>query len=94
MNGDAGNGGGKGGGSGEWNHMLITRDGNLLAVELNGEQVSRMNVDEWTQPNQRPGGTAHKCDVVYKDHPRKRYIGLEDHGGNCWYRNIRLKVLP
>ena len=53
-----------------------------------------MNVDEWTQPNQRPDGTAHKFDVLYKDHPRKGYIGLQNHGSDCWYRNIKLKVLP
>jgi hypothetical protein len=79
---------------GEWNHMVITSDRNILSVELNGEAVSRMNVDEWTQANKRPDGSAHKFDVVYKDHPRKGYIGLQDHGSDCWYQNIKLKPLP
>src|SRR5881396_3007621 len=39
---------------GEWNHMVITSDRNILAVELNGEAVSRMNFDEWPEPNKRP----------------------------------------
>ena len=41
---------------GEWNHMVITCDGPKIAVEVNGEVVSRMNLDEWTEPNRRPDG--------------------------------------
>jgi hypothetical protein len=79
---------------GEWNHIQITSDRNILAVELNGEPITRMDLDQWTEKNKRPDGSEHKFDVVYKDHPRKGYIGLQDHGGDCWYRNIKLKVLP
>mgnify|MGYP000084129942 CR=1 FL=1 len=43
--------------------------------------------------HQRPDGSAHKFDIAYKDHPRKGYIGLQDHGQNCWYKNIKLKLL-
>ncbi len=79
---------------GEWNHVVITSDRNLLAVELNGERVSRMNFDEWPAANKRPDGSAHKFDVAYKEHPRRGYIGLQDHGSDCWFRNIKLKPLP
>lgn len=79
---------------GQWNHIEITSDRNRLAVELNGEKVTQMNLDEWTEKNKRPDGTPHKFDVIYKEHPRKGYIGLQDHGSDCWYRNIKLKVLP
>jgi len=78
---------------GEWNHIVITCDGPKLSVELNGEVVSRMNLDEWTEPNRRPDGSAHKFDVAYKSHPRSGYIGLQDHGSACWYKNIKLKSL-
>ena len=78
---------------GEWNHMVITSDRNILAVKLNGETVSRMNLDEWPDPNKRADGTAHKFDVAYKTHPRKGYIGLQDHGSDCWYKNIKLLPL-
>ena len=37
--------------------------------------------------------TAHKFDVAYKAHPRFGYIGLQDHGSACWYKNIKLKPL-
>lgn len=79
---------------GEWNELEITCNGPLIEVKLNGEAVSQTNLDEWTEPNRRPDGSAHKFDVAYKDHPRQGYIGLQDHGSPCWYRNIRLKPLP
>jgi alpha-3'-ketoglucosidase len=79
--------------TGEWNHVVITSDKNLIEVELNGEKVTRMDTDEWTKPNVRPDGTSHKFDIAYKDHPRKGYIGLQDHGANCWFKNIKLKPL-
>ena len=79
---------------GEWNQMVITSDRNLVTVELNGELVNRIDFDEWTEVNKRPDGSSHKFDVAYKNHPRKGYIGLQDHGGNCWYRNIKLLPLP
>lgn len=79
--------------AGQWNHIVITSDRNNLVVELNGEIVSRMNLDEWTEPNKRPDGTAHKFDVAYRDHPRQGHIGLQDHGGDCWFKNIKLLPL-
>jgi hypothetical protein len=81
-------------GVGEWNHVLITSDRNLLTVELNGDRVSRMNFDDWPEANKRPDGSTHKFDVAYKEHPRRGYIGLQDHGSDCWYRNIKIKLLP
>jgi hypothetical protein len=78
---------------GEWNHIEITCDRNLIAVELNGRRVARMDLDAWTEPNQRPDGSPHKFDIAYRDHPRKGYIGLQDHGSDCWYRNIQLRPL-
>jgi len=79
--------------AGEWNHMLITCDRNLIRVEVNGDEVTRMDLDQWTVANKRPDGSDHKFDVVYKDHPRRGYIGLQDHGSDIWYRNIKLQKL-
>lgn len=79
--------------AGEWNSIQVTCDRNLIEVKLNGRQVSRMDLDEWTEPNKRPDGSSHKFDVAYKNHPRKGYIGLQDHGSDCWYRNIKLRPL-
>ncbi len=79
--------------AGEWNHIQITSNNNLIEVELNGQVVSKMDLDEWPTVNKRPDGSAHKFDVAYKDHPRKGFIGLQDHGSDCWYRNIKLKPI-
>jgi hypothetical protein len=78
---------------GEWNHMVISCDGPNLSIALNGEIVTRMDLDQWTAPNRRPDGSEHKFDIAYKDHPRSGYIGLQDHGSPCWYRNIKIKPL-
>jgi len=79
--------------TGDWNHIVITSNNNLIEVELNGEKVTRMDVDEWTKPNMRPDGTSHKFDIAYKEHPRSGYIGLQDHGASCWFKNIKIKPL-
>jgi hypothetical protein len=79
---------------GEWNHIVITSDRNRMSVVLNGEPVSEIDLDQWREPNKRPDGSSHKFDVAYKDHPRKGYIGLQDHGSDCRFRNIKLKRLP
>lgn len=78
---------------GEWNHIVITCDRAKITVELNGETVTRMDLDEWTTPNKRPDGSDHKFDIAYKNHPRRGYIGLQDHGSPCWFRNIKLREL-
>jgi hypothetical protein len=79
--------------AGEWNHLEITCDKNLMTVKVNGKQVNQLDFDQWTTKNKRPDGSDHKFDVVYRDHPRRGYIGLQDHGGDCWYKNIKLKPL-
>lgn len=79
--------------AGEWNRMVITCDKSLIGVELNGEKVTETDLAKFTEPNKRPDGSPHKFDVAYKDHPRKGYIGLQDHGAACWFKNVKLKVL-
>lgn len=79
--------------AGEWNHLVLTCDDNLVSIEINGEVVTRMDLNEWPEPNVRADGSPHKFDVAFKNHPRHGYIGLQDHGANCWYKNIRIKPL-
>ena len=79
---------------GEWNHIVIRCDRNLIEVNLNGDDVTRVDLDQFTEPFVRPDGTRHKFDIAYKNHPRRGYIGLQDHGADCWYKNIKLRPLP
>jgi hypothetical protein len=78
---------------GKWNHIVVTCDKNIISVELNGEKVTTMDVDQFTDKFKRPDGSNHKFDIAYKDHPRKGYIGLQDHGQDCWFKNIKLKEI-
>jgi hypothetical protein len=83
--------------AGEWNRMRVLCAGPYIEVELNGEVVNRIDLDAFTTAGLRPDGTRHKFGSIVRDHPRSGYIGLQDHGSPCWYRNIRLRsvtVLP
>lgn len=80
--------------AGEWNQMEIACLTNRIEVVLNGEPVLRADLDLFTTPNRRPDGTPHKFDEAFKNHPRRGYLGLQDHGKPCWFRNIKLKPLP
>ena len=79
--------------TGEWNHVEIACAGSLIDVVLNGEKVNHVDLDQFTEPNKRPDGTPHKFDITYKTHPRTGYIGLQDHGSDCWFKNIKLRPL-
>lgn len=79
--------------AGEWNHALITCDKNRIAVEINGELVTEMDLNQWTKPYVRPDGSQHKFHVVYREHPRRGFIGLQDHGSDCWFKNIKIREL-
>ena len=70
------------------NQLILSANDNRITVRLNGHLVTQMNLDDRTKPNQRPDGTRHKFDIAYKDHPRHGYIGLQDHGADCWFGNI------
>ncbi len=78
---------------GEWNHIEITCNRSIIDVVLNSEHVNHIDLDQFTQPYLRPDGTRHKFGFAYKYRTRSGYIGLQDHGANCWFKNIRLKPL-
>jgi hypothetical protein len=78
---------------GEWNHIEITCDQSHIQIALNGERVTSADLSQFAEANKRPDGTPHKFDVAYKDHPRRGYIGLQDHGRPCWFKNIKLRPL-
>ena len=79
--------------AGEWNEMIITCDGSIVAVEMNGEEIVRADLDLWDTPHQNPDGSRNKFGIALKDFPRKGHIGLQDHGGKLWFRNIKVKPL-
>jgi hypothetical protein len=80
--------------AGEWNHMTITAQGPNLGVVLNGTEVSTLNLDDWNDKGKRPDGSSHKfSDVAIGKLPRTGYFGFQDHGSDCWYKNVKVKEL-
>ena len=76
--------------AGEWNHIELTCRGQLVRVAVNGVEVQKTDLGRFDKKNIRPDGTPHKFPFAFKDHPRRGYIGLQDHGSDCWFKNIKL----
>ena len=76
--------------AGEWNHIELTCRGQLVRVVVNGVEVQKTDLGRFDKKNTRPDGTPHKFPFAFKDHPRRGYIGLQDHGSDCWFKNIKL----
>jgi len=77
----------------DWHTVTITCKGPHVEVKVDDEIFSTMNCDEFTQPNRRPDGSKHKFNIAIKDLPHKGYVGFQDHGAKCWYKNVKLLEL-
>ena len=76
----------------EWNHITITYKGPKISVALNDKDVTSINLDEWNEPGKRPDGSSHKFkDVAIGKLPRTGYFGFQDHGSDCWFKNVKIK---
>lgn len=80
--------------AGEWNHIEIIADRNLIKVALNGKQVVTADLDRWTEAGKNPDGSKNKFSKALKDFPRRGYVGVQDHNSPVWFKNIKLKRLP
>ena len=78
---------------GEWNRLVLTCSRSRVLVAINGEAVNSIDLKHFTEPNQRPDGTLHKFPIAYSKHPATGYIGLQDHGADIWFKNIKLLPL-
>ena len=77
--------------TGEWNHMTITAKGPKISVRLNGTVVSEIDLDQFNKEGMRPDGSKHKFSAVaFKEFNRKGFFGFQDHGQDCWFRDVKL----
>lgn len=79
---------------GEWNHFRITANDALITIELNGKQIIKADLAQWTTARKNPDGKGNKFPHPIAALPREGFIGLQNYGGRAlWFRNIRLKPL-
>jgi hypothetical protein len=76
---------------GEWNTGRIVANGNHVEHWLNGEKIVEyeINSDDWKKLK---AGSKWK-DAKGYGIATKGHIDLQDHGGEVWYRNIKIKTL-
>lgn len=83
---------------GEWNSIEVRCQGPHISVKVNGEKVSEINCDDFTEPGICPDGEKHKFKLnkeprAVKDFARSGYLGFQDHGHKVWYKNVKLLEL-
>lgn len=76
-----------------WNRMRITARGAEMVVEINGEEINRIDLDRWTTPGKNPDGSKNKYRQAARDFPRSGRIGFQDHGAPVIYRKVQVKRL-
>ena len=77
----------------EWNHYVITARGNNIKVELNGELVQDVNLDEQKETIKRHDNTDAP---PLKDRPRRGHIGFQElsrGGDHVLIRNAKITEL-
>jgi hypothetical protein len=77
----------------EWQRVVITCRDNKITVQINGELVTDMDLDRWTEPRKNPDGSGNKFGTALKKFKREGHIGLQDHGAWVAYRKLRIKPL-
>jgi len=77
--------------AGQWNHMKIVANRGKLDFYMNGEHVLSTTLwdDAWRKSIE---GTKFKAMPGFGTF-KKGKIGLQDHGADVWYRNIKIKKL-
>ncbi len=79
--------------AGEWNHLEVTANGAKVSISLNGEKIVDCDLDQGTESGKSPDGTKNKFKTPLKEFPREGHVGLQDHGSEVWFRNLKVKPL-
>lgn len=78
--------------AGEWNEVRILVYQGTVVFTQNGTNVVEFHLwtDEWKKMVE---GSKFKDYEWFMNPAKEGYIGLQDHGNDVWFRNIKLKVL-
>ncbi|HSV88155.1 MAG TPA: DUF1080 domain-containing protein [Bacteroidales bacterium] len=78
---------------GEWNHARIRVYRGKVEHWLNGRRVVRFNIwtNRWNELVANSKFPAYN--PSWADVAREGYIGLQDHGHDVWFRNIKIRKL-
>lgn len=83
--------------AGQWNRMTLWCLGPNVAVMLNGELVSRIDMRQWTSGVKTPAGLGipAKYNKPLAELPPRGHIGLQGKHGESpnWFRNVRIKAI-
>lgn len=71
---------------GEWNQFQITCKGSRVRVVLNDFKVIDTDFAKLTKP-------IGKFTFPYSQLPKEGWLGVQNHGGEIWFRNIEVKEL-
>jgi hypothetical protein len=78
--------------AGEWNHVHILVYQGTVVFSQNGANVVEFHL--WTEDWKKMIADSKFKDFEWFANPAKEgYIGLQDHGSDVWFRNIKLKML-
>jgi len=74
--------------AGQWNTLRLKCQGPMIEVDLNGLRVLDVDIDAFDTAGMSPDGAPNKFKYAWKDMPRRGHIGLQDHNGVIWFRNL------
>ena len=77
----------------EWNTVAITCLNSWVTITLNGKRVVGVDLNNWDTARMNPDGTPNKYKTALKDWARSGHIGFQAHGGQVWYKNIKIREL-
>ena len=77
--------------AGQWNHVHILVYQGTVVYSQNGANVVEYHL--WTEDWKKMIANSKFKDFEWFANPAKEgYIGLQDHGSDIWFRNIKLKI--
>jgi len=77
--------------AGQWNHVHILVYQGTVVYSQNGANVVEYHL--WTEDWKKMIANSKFKDFEWFANPAKEgFLGLQDHGSDVWFRNIKLKI--